>query len=121
MGLNHSKVKSFSYAFMGIKEAFKAEPNLRTHTLIAALVIIFAAVLKFNITEWVLLVITIFFVLILELLNTAFESLVDLISPEIKKEAKIAKDVSASVVLLGSILSVIVGMFLFVPKILKLL
>ncbi len=120
MGLNHSKVKSISYAIEGIKEAFQKEPNLRTHSFIAILVIIFALFLGFNLVEWVLLIITIFLVLTLELLNTALEALVDLIAPEIKTEAKVAKDVSASVVLSVSILSVIVGILLFGPKILAL-
>ncbi len=118
MGLNHSKTKSFSYAIEGIKEAFKKEPNLRTHFLIAFLVILVALLLGFSIIEWAVLIITIFFVLTLELLNTAVESIVDLISPEIKSEAKVAKDVSAAVVLFASVLSVIIGAILFLPKIL---
>ena len=120
MGINHSKVKSMSYALEGIKEAFQNEPNLRTHSFIAVIVIVLALLLGFNIIEWILLIITIFLVLTLELLNTALESLVDLVSPEIKSKAKVAKDISASVVLSVSILSVIVGVLLFGPKILAL-
>ncbi len=121
MGLNHSKTKSFSYAIEGIKEAFKQEPNLRTHSFIAVLVVIAALFLGFTTIEWVLLIITVFLVLTLELLNTALEALVDLVSPEIKSQAKIAKDVSAAVVLFVSVLSLIVGALLFGPKILTLL
>lgn len=116
MGVNHSRTKSFSYALAGVREAFKKEPNLRIHSGFAALVILAAIFLNFNAYELLFLVFTIFFVLILELLNTVLEYLVNLISPEIKSEAKIAKDISAAVVLLASILAIIVGVVLFVPK-----
>lgn len=121
MGINHSKAESFSYAFSGIREAFKKEPNLRTHVGIAILVLIAALFLKFNLMEWVLLTVTIFFVLILELLNTAIESLVNLVSPEIKKGAKVTKDISAAAVLFASVMAVIVGVALFGAKLLALL
>ncbi len=86
----------------------------------AILAFILAAMLKFNITEWILLLITVFFVLIFELLNTALESIVNLVSPEVKSEAKVAKDVSAAAVLFASLLSVIIGIFLFGPKLIAL-
>ncbi len=121
MGLNHSKVKSFEFALAGIKEAFKKEPNLRIHIVIAALVLVLALILKFSPIELLILVLTVFFVIILELLNTSLESIVNLVSPEIKAEAKIAKDVSASTVLFGSIMAVVVGAVLFGSKIIGLL
>lgn len=121
MGLNHSRTKSFSYALTGIKEAFQKEPNLRIHSIIAIAVIILAFLLKFEKLEWLILIITIFFVITLELLNTALEALVDLINPEIKKEAKVTKDVSAAVVLFASVLAIIVGLILFTSKILAFL
>jgi diacylglycerol kinase len=117
MGLYHSKAKSFSYALEGIKEAFQKEPNLRVHFLIAFFVVVSAFLLGFNRIEWILLIMMIFFVLTLELLNTAMEAIVDLIAPEIKAQAKVAKDVSAAIVLFAALLSVIVGVFLFYPKI----
>jgi diacylglycerol kinase len=121
MGLNHSRVKSISFAVTGFKEAFKKEPNIRIHVLFAFLVIIVAMLLDFTQSEWIILLFTIFFVLTLELVNTAIEALVNLVSPEIKSEAKIAKDISASVVLLSAILAVVVGVILFVPKLINLL
>jgi diacylglycerol kinase len=121
MGMNHSRTKSFSFAFSGIKEAFKKEPNLRIHTVVAAVVIIAAILLGFGAIEFILLLFTIFFVLTLELLNTFLESLVNLVAPEIGPEAKAAKDISAAMVLFASILAVLVGAVLFVPKILNLL
>jgi len=62
------------------------------------------------------LVITIASVLILELINTSLESMVDIVSPEIRPEAKIAKDVAAASVFIASIASVIIGALLFLSK-----
>ena len=119
MGLKHSTKKSFVYAFSGLKTAVRKEPNFRIHLTITCIVLIMAVLLRLNFTEFALLTFTIFFVLILELLNTMLESLVNLVSPEIQPDAKIAKDVSAAMVLLAAIMSVIIGIFLFVPKFLE--
>lgn len=120
MGLRHSTSRSFSYAFQGIKTAFKNEPNLRIHTLFAIAAIGTGAFLGISKVEWLVLVFTIFYVISLELLNTVLEAIVDLVSPEIRGAAKIAKDVSAAMVLLAAIFSVVVGAILFLPKILAL-
>jgi len=121
VGLRHTTIKSFSYAFCGVKTAIKREPNVRIHLFFAVVTLISAALLKFNIYEWILLTMTIFFVIMLELINTVLEALVDLVSPEVKDEAKVAKDVSAAAVLFAAFVSVIVGVLLFGPKLLVLL
>lgn len=109
--------KSFSFAIEGIKDTFKKEPNIRIHFFVSALVILFALFFRFSPSEWLMLIITIFIVLILELINTAIESLVNLVSPDISPEAKVVKDISAASVLMGAALSIIVGAILFLPKI----
>ncbi|KKQ98464.1 MAG: Diacylglycerol kinase [Candidatus Woesebacteria bacterium GW2011_GWB1_39_12] len=121
MGLKHPTVKSFKYAFEGLKTAVKREPNFRIHIAIAVIVLITAFILKLTLLEWILLAFTIFYVITLELLNTALEAYVNLVSPQFHPEAKIAKDVSAAMVLVAACASVIVGLILFVPKILALL
>ena len=87
---------------------------------IGFLTFILAGVLSFSLIEWVLLIFTIFFVLSLELVNSALEVTVNLASPEVKEEARIAKDISAASVLLAAVLAVVVGLILFLPKILAL-
>lgn len=109
-------MKSFTYAFQGIKDALKSEPNLKIHFAIAILVIIFAKFLKFSNLEWAILILTIFLVITLEFINTVVEKLVDIVSPQISEKARVAKDISAAVVLLGAITSILVGLFLFIPK-----
>jgi undecaprenol kinase len=120
MGIRHSTLKSFSYAFQGIRTAFKNEPNLRIHSVFAIAALILGIIFRLNYLEWMLLAFTIFYVITLELLNTVMEAFVDLVSPEMSPYAKIAKDVSAACVLLAAILSVVVGLILFLPKIIRL-
>ena len=118
MSKTHSSLESFRYAFSGLKAALRNEPNIRIHLGIALLAIVAAYFLRFTSTEWIILAFTIAFVLILELINTTLESLVNLVSPERRDEARFAKNVSAATVLVSAFLSVVVAAFLFLPKIL---
>lgn len=110
--------KSFKFAFDGFKTAIKNEPNFRVHLALGTIAAVGAYLLNFSPLEWIILVLTIFLVVILELINTVFEALVDLVSPEIAPQARIAKDVSAAAVLSAALFSVIVSLALFLPKIL---
>jgi len=110
---------SFKYAISGFKTALRKEPNFQIHVVIGCITLIFAAFIGLNISEWITLLFTISFVLILEFWNTAIEAIVDLISPEMHPKAKIAKDVAAAAVLLGAGVSVIIGILLFLPKIIN--
>lgn len=118
MSLKHPVLKSFPYAISGLKTALKNEPNFRVHISFAFVAIVMAIILKLSSIETAILILTIAFVIILELINTMLEALVDLVSPEIKEHAKIAKDVSAAAVLVSAIVSLIVGSLLFLPKVL---
>ena len=121
MSKTHSTFSSFSYAFSGIRLALKNEPNIRVHFVVAILVAVVAYFLKFTHVEWIVLAFTIAFVLILELINTTLEEIVDMVSPGTRPQARVAKDVSAAAVLISALLAVVIGAFLFLPKILPLL
>jgi len=121
MSKTHSTFSSFSYAFSGIRLALKNEPNIRVHFVVAILVAIVAYALKFSRLEWIVLAFTVAFVLILELINTTLEEIVDMVSPGTRPKAKVAKDISAAAVLISALLAVVIGGFLFLPKILPLL
>jgi len=108
--------KSFRYALTGVKDALQSEPNLRFHFFVAIIVFVLAIFLKFTNFELALLIITISMVIVLELVNTAVEKIVDLHSKEISDEARTIKDISAAVVLLGAIASILIGFLLFLPK-----
>ncbi len=109
-------LKSFNNAFNGIKDALKSEHNLRFHFLISVIAVIFAFYLKFNLTEFAVLILTIFIVIILEFINTAVEKLSDIVHPEKSEQIRVVKDISAGVVLLGALASLIIGCLLFLPK-----
>ena len=110
--------QSFKYAFNGIVYCFKFTRNFRIELILGSLSIIFSFVLKLNANEYIILSSTIFSVLMLELLNTSIESLVDLtVEKNFNKLAKVAKDCSSASVLLASVNSIFVAVYLFFPKI----
>ncbi len=112
-------IKSFKYAIDGIKEAFQSEKNMRVHFVLMVIAIILGIILKLSSIEWAILIITIGLVLILEFINTSLEQIVDIVSPEKQEKAKIAKDVAAAGVLISAIVAVLIGSFIFLPKIIQ--
>lgn len=111
-------IKSFKYAFEGILIGIKEEQNMKIHIIIMILVIIFGIMLKINTTEWIICILLFGLVISMELMNTAIENTVNLITKEKNQQAKIAKDVAAGAVLVSAIVSAIIGLMIFVPKIL---
>ena len=111
-------LKSFKYAFSGISYVLKTSRNFRIQLIFAVTSLMIGFLLQISLSNHVILIATIMSVLILEILNTSIESIVDLV---VKKEfsslAKISKDTSAGAVLLASINSVIIAVYIFVPKI----
>ena len=110
-------IKSFKYAFEGILTGIKEEQNMKIHITIMILVIIFGIMLKISTTEWIICITLFGLVISMELVNTAIENTVDLITKEKNQQAKIAKDVAAGAVLTSAIASTVVGLIIFVPKI----
>jgi undecaprenol kinase len=119
MESKHSLFKSFLFAFAGLKTAVVRGRNFRIQILLGFLAIILAAVYKISGFDWLSLILIIASVLILELINTAIESIVDIVSPEIREKARIAKDVSAAAVLVASIAAVFIGAVIFIPLIFR--
>ena len=111
---------SFKYAGEGIWTSFKSERNMKIHVFMMSLVILFGFLLHISLKEWIICIILFSLVIGAELFNTAIESVVDMISLEKSKQAKLAKDVSAGAVLVFAVASAIVGLLIFVPKILEL-
>ncbi|CAN5173484.1 diacylglycerol kinase family protein [soil metagenome] len=113
--------KAFGYSMNGIKHAFTYDQNLRIHTTIALLVIIFSIVLHVTPFEKGLLGVVMVQVIVTEMINTAIENMVDLITKEHREEARIAKDVASGMVLITAISAVIIGLLVFLPYIFRLL
>lgn len=110
---------SFKYAIEGIWTSFKTERNMKIHIFIMILVIIAGIILKINKSEWIICIILFAIVIGSELFNTSIETIVDMVMPEKNEKAKIAKDVSAGAVLVVAIGAAIIGLVIFVPKILN--
>ena len=115
-----SLIGSFGYDIEGIKKAFKAERNLKIHALAMILVVILGFVLKLAVWEWITCIILFALVIGAELFNTSIEEVVNLLSPEIRVHAKYAKDIAAGAVLVFALASAIVGVIIFLPKIISL-
>jgi diacylglycerol kinase (ATP) len=111
------RLKSFRFAFNGIRILLIHEHNAWVHLFATICVILAGFLLKISILEWVTIVIVIGFVIALEAINSSIEKLSDFVSPEKHNQIKIVKDLSAAGVLISAITAVIVGLLVFIPKI----
>ena len=116
----NARLRSFGHAFRGLALLLRTQHNARIHALATVLVLAAGAFVGLSRFEWVLIVLVIAGVWATEAFNTAIEFLVDLASPEIHPLAGKAKDVAAGAVLIAAIASVIVGLLIFGPHILRL-
>lgn len=110
-------INSFKYAFEGLISSLKTERNMKFHIIIMLLVIIAGILLKINKYEWLICIVCFAMVIGGELFNTAIETIVDMVMPYKNEKAKKAKDISASGVLVLAIGAAIIGLIIFVPKI----
>ncbi|MEK7256019.1 MAG: diacylglycerol kinase family protein [Bacteroidota bacterium] len=111
---------SFRFAFAGIIGLLRSEANARIHLVSAVGVIVAGIFFELTVNEWCLVALAIAFVFAAEAMNTALEHLTNLVSPEFHPLAGKAKDVAAGAVLIAAIGAAAVGVFIFLPKILKL-
>lgn len=107
--------KSMQYAFRGLGYVIRHEKNFQNELVAAILVVI--AMFYFNLAKWetILLFLVIMVTLIMELLNTVMERVVDMLKPSVHPYAKLIKDLMAAAVLVTSILAVVVGIIIFYP------
>lgn len=112
--------KSFHYAFEGVHYVFRNDQNLLAHFLVGILVISSSILLQVTPFEMAILGLTIMMVISAEMVNSAIEKMVDLITKEHRAEAKIAKDVAAGMVLVTAIAAFVIGSLIFLPYIIRL-
>jgi len=110
------RIKSFDYAFSGLRLLFATEHNAWLHLVATIAVIVLASVLRVTATEAGLLTAAVGFVWITELFNTCIEKTMDFISKENHPSIKLIKDVSAGAVLAAAITALTIGCFVFIPK-----
>ncbi|MDR3193832.1 MAG: diacylglycerol kinase family protein [Tannerella sp.] len=113
-------IKSFGYAFNGIRWVFCQEQNARVHLCIAACTVIAGVCFRISAAEWIAVAIVSGGVLAAETFNTSIEALSDMISPEYNESIKQIKDFAAGAVLIIALAAAAVGGIIFVPKIMAL-
>ncbi|MCT4585171.1 MAG: diacylglycerol kinase [Peptostreptococcaceae bacterium] len=114
---NNNFIASLNHAIAGVFTAVKQERNMKIHFIIATLVLILGYLFDISKFEFLLLFMSISFVLITEMINTAMEIMVDLIKQEFSILAKMIKDISAGIVLIASLNALIVGFLVFFKKV----
>lgn len=112
-----NRLKSFKYAFEGLKELFKTQPNAKIHLIIGLLTIAAGIFWDLSSGEWAALILTIAMVIAAEAFNTALEYLTDLASPDFHPLAKKTKDIAAAGVLICAIGAIGVGIVIFGPRV----
>ncbi len=115
-----SVLKSFGHALDGIRYAFSTEYHMIVHGYFAICVIIAGVLFQISYFEWLICLILIGSVIALELVNTAIESVTNMITTDNNFYAKVAKDLSAGAVLVMSVVAGFIGLIIFLPKLFEL-
>jgi diacylglycerol kinase len=115
---NHHIVHSFGFAIEGIRHSLRENRNLGIHFVMGGLALVFGFFLQITRFEMIAIMLVTVIVISAEMINTSIEEMTDLITSEHRLEAKIAKDVSAGMVLVCSIGAAIVGVYIFTPYLL---
>lgn len=110
-------IMGFKYAIQGIAAALLSERNMKIHVTIMILVIIAGFVLKISQIEWIICIILFAIVIAGEMFNTAIEKTIDIVIPEKSDKVKFIKDVSSGAVLVIALAAAIIGIIIFLPKI----
>lgn len=111
------RLKSFGYAFNGLRILIREEHNARIHVFIAICVLIAGLLFDISAGEWISVTLCIGMVIALETINSAVENLANFVSPEKHDGIKKVKDLAAGAVLLGTVTAVAVGLIVFSPKV----
>lgn len=114
------RLKSFIYAFNGLRILIKEEHNARIHLFATIVVIAAGFFFEISLLEWIAVSFAIGFVIVLEIANAAIENIADFISPAHNERIKKIKDLAAAAVLVAAITSVVVGVIVFLPKLVNL-
>lgn len=111
------RLKSFVYAYNGIKYFLSSQHNAWIHLAAATLVVFFGFYFNLNKTEWLFVIVSMAFVFVAEIFNSSIEALTNLVSPDYNEKAGRIKDLAAAAVLVSAITSAIIGCYIFLPKI----
>ena len=115
------RIKSFSYAFKGIFYMMRTQHNFWIQIIIGLLAIFLGLVFNISTIEWVLVILSCGVVLAAETFNSAIETLADVVNPNHDPKIGLVKDLAAGAVLISAVAAAIVGLIVFVPKIILIL
>lgn len=107
---------SFKHAIRGIRMVLKSERNMQIHLFFVFAVVVAGILCRISTTEWLVCMLAFGMVMGAEMLNTAIETLVDLVSPGHNELAGKSKDIAAGAVLISALFAAIAGLVIFVPK-----
>ena len=117
---NKNIISSFKYGFLGLFEAIKRERNIKIALVLIVLGSIISCFLNLSMIEWIIVILMSVIVVSLEMMNTALEAVVDMAMPNIHPLAKLAKDTAAGAVVLSVVVAFIVGVIIYLPKLIAL-
>ncbi len=112
---------SLKHALDGIYYNLRTQPNFRIHLIATIITSIMGIIVRLSYLEWLILLFTFVLVISAEMLNTALEAIVDLLTDKQQQAAKIAKDTAAGMVLVSALGAIVVGLFILAPKLIILL
>lgn len=118
---NQKVLRSFGFAIEGIILGIKQEKNMKIHLFFSVIALLISFLLSLSTLEWVLIIFCIGGMLAFELVNSALERVVDMVTKDYHPLAKQAKDMAAGAVFLYAIISVIIGLIIFLPKLFELI
>ena len=110
-------IKSFVFAFNGIKICFFSETNFKIHLLVAVIAVLFGIGFKISGTEWLAIIFCISLVVAMEMINTAIEKLCNVVHKDFSMCIKNVKDIAAGAVLVTALFTLLTGIIIFLPKI----
>ncbi|MEX0587250.1 MAG: diacylglycerol kinase family protein [Patescibacteria group bacterium] len=108
--------KSFRHAWRGLIHTLFYHQNLRIHLTVAVVAAVLGLYFQISSFEWFGILVAIFLVLVAEMINTSLEEITNLVKEDHHERARIAKDVSAGMVLLATIFAILVGLAIFLPR-----
>lgn len=114
------RIKSFSYAFAGLKVLFREEHNARIHAVAAVLAVALGFLFRISPMEWIAVAIVIGMVFAAEIINSSIERTADFVKAERDDRKRDIKDLGAAAVLVCAIAAAMVGIIIFLPKIIAL-
>lgn len=118
---NKKFINSVEFAITGLKTVYKDERNMRSHTIVGMLVVLLGFIVRLSLSEWLWILLSIFMVIVMEIINTAFENVVDMVTNKhFHPLGKKIKDMAAGAVLITSFFALVVGAIIFLPKVIQL-